>query len=422
MKNKMKLSMYSVLLIGSLVGTGGLTANASSNEIHNLVAQQAASSFKDVSTDSYAFDAIVWGKDRGLISGYTGSDGKPNGKFGPNDNVTEAQFVKMVSVYLGLKDNAGNITKNKNNGTQWSDTYYDAMAKHGVPLNGYFDNAIRNQPMKRGSVAQALAYLLGESTNLKDSINYLLATGVTSGQNPQYEGKDLYKFFGTTNNLTRGQVITFLYRMDSKNLNNLSSLSNMTASDSNNLNAKAKEGYSYVDVSLGGTKNTNNTNTGNNTGQYDNFFGNGTNTGNTGNTGGNNGNGNNTGNTTQVESKTKSEIIKEMESVLGSKNVELLKKNNVPAYDAKVGKDGTIQVTYLKRTNSEVFSFTVYSKNGVLGELGASYPVDVIKELYANILGIPKSKLTGTAKDTKIVHSKYKVYYSSDGIYSLVVK
>ena len=254
----MKLGMCSALLIGSLVGTGDLAAYASSDEIHNKVAQQVESLFKDVGKDSYAFDAIVWGKSKGLISGY------PNGLFGPNDNVTEAQFVKMVSNYLGLKDTAGNLSKNKGSGAHWSDSHYDAMAKHGVPLNGYFDNTIRNNPMKRGSVAQVFGYLLGDTLELNDSINYLLSTGVTSGQNPQYEGKDLNKFFGTTNNLTRGQVITFLYRMDSKNLNNLSSLADMSASDSNNLNVKAKEGYSYVDVSLGGSKTNNNTNTNNN--------------------------------------------------------------------------------------------------------------------------------------------------------------
>lgn len=260
-----------VMLSSTLMVSPDLIAHANSSSGNdsssNVVAYQqvadavAKSPFKDVATNSYAFDAIVWGKNQGLINGYSDSKGKPNGKFGPNDNVTEAQFVKMVTNYLGIKDTAGNLSKNKGSGAHWSDSHYDAMAKHGVPLNGYFDNKVRNEAMKRGTVAQALGYLLGEGTNLKDSINFLLDAGVTSGQNPQYEGKDLFKYFGSNNNLTRAQVITFLYRMDNRNLNNLSSLADGTGSYKQDLNAKAKEGYSYVDTSLSGNKST-----GNNTG------------------------------------------------------------------------------------------------------------------------------------------------------------
>lgn len=240
-----------VILPSTLLVSPDLVAHATSKGTQNnpaayeQVAQSVAESpFKDVATDAYALDAILWGKEKGLISGYT-QDGKPTGKFGPNDPVTEAQFVKMASIYLGLTDTAGNLTKNS--GSHWSDTYYDAMSKHSVPLNGYFDNVIRNTPMKRGNVAQALGHLLDESSDLNTSVNFLLKNGITTGQNPQFEGKDLNKFFGATNNLTRGQVITFLYRMDRKNLNNLSSLADMTSNDAISLNAKAKEGYSHVD-------------------------------------------------------------------------------------------------------------------------------------------------------------------------------
>lgn len=258
-------SLIGVVMISStLMITPDLVAHANSTNVNNntvgyeQVAKTVASQpFKDVQTSHYAYEAINWGKNKGLISGYG------NGLFGPNDNVTESQFVKMVSSYLGLKDTSGNLKKNNGQGSHWSDTHYDAMAKHGVPLNGYFDNSIRNSPMKRGSVAQALAYLLGDETDLTESINFLLDTGITSGQNPQFKGKDLYKFFGTTNNLTRGQVITFLYRMDSKGMNNLSSMADGTGSYEQDLNSKAKEGYSYVDVSLGGKKPSVNNNTNN---------------------------------------------------------------------------------------------------------------------------------------------------------------
>ena len=41
----------------------------------------------------------------------------------------------------------------------------------------------------------------------------MIATGITTGQNPQFEGIDLNQFFGSSNDLTRAQVAVFLYRM-----------------------------------------------------------------------------------------------------------------------------------------------------------------------------------------------------------------
>ena len=93
------------------------------------------------------------------------------------------------------------------------DTYYDSLAAYSVPLNGYFDNALRNKPVKRGVVASAIGNLTGNANSLADSINFMIGEGITTGQNPQFEGKDLNKFFGSNNNLTRAQVAAFLYRM-----------------------------------------------------------------------------------------------------------------------------------------------------------------------------------------------------------------
>lgn len=252
--NKIKLGVCSALLVGNLVGASNLPVYALSNDVPK-VAQKEASSFKDVPMNYYAYEAIMWGKNKGLISGYTGSDGKPNGNFGPNDDVTEAQFVKLVSVYFGLKDTAGDIIKNgaSKSKSHWSDSNYDAIARYGAPLKGYFDINVRNQPVKRGTVAQVFGYLMGNRSNLTGSINYLLNTGITQGQNPQYEGKDLNKFFGSTNNLTRSQVVAFLYRIDTKSLNKLGESSTAYANVGHDLNTKANSAMGKLDTILGGS-------------------------------------------------------------------------------------------------------------------------------------------------------------------------
>lgn len=208
MKKKATINICGIALIGSLIGATVLPvqADASSSFENTKVAQQVDSQFKDVTTDHDAYEAIVWAKNRGIVSGYA------DGTFKPNDLVTEAQFAKMLSEFLDLEDDKGNLIK-YTSVSHWADGNYDSLAAYGTPLNAYFDNALRNKPVKRGVVAQAISHLTGNANSLSDSINFMIGVGITTGQNPQFEGKDLYKFFGAQNNLTRAQIAAFLYRM-----------------------------------------------------------------------------------------------------------------------------------------------------------------------------------------------------------------
>lgn len=208
LKSLKRKTIMETLIGATLIAPTAMAATPIDTVSYQQVANQA---FKDVASNHYAYDAISWGKQKGLISGYS------NGTFGPNDNVTEAQFVKMVTNYLGLQ-----ATTSTNQTGHWSDANYNALAKYGVPLNGYSNNSVRNSPVKRGTVALTLGYLFNGEDDLEDSIEFLLARGITSGQNAQFKGKDIYQFFGTENNLTRAQVITFLYRMSKANITNIS--------------------------------------------------------------------------------------------------------------------------------------------------------------------------------------------------------
>lgn len=205
----MSTLLISMLVVPTTTFANDQTSASNKNEI-------AISQFTDVKPNHWAYDSIQWAHQRKIVSGYG------NGRFGPNDDVSEAQFVTMVANYLGLKADYGLIDNSKKGGPHWSDDRYNAIAQYGVPLNGYFDNKIRNQPMKRGLVAQALTHLVGYETDLRGSIDFLLDNNITTGQNPQFKDKDLYKFFGTTNTLSRSQIVVFLHRLETENLNTLS--------------------------------------------------------------------------------------------------------------------------------------------------------------------------------------------------------
>lgn len=196
--------------------------------------------FEDVNGDHYAYEAILWAKENGIVSGYS------NGTFRPNEKVTEAQFAKMLANFFELSSVDKTITKNPPN-ESWSDDVYNSLAAYGIPLNGYFDNAIRNKPVKRGVVAQALAYLSHSSANLNDSIQFLLDNEISTGQNLK-DKNNLLKYFGYNNDLTRAQAVTFLYRMQKSGLNQVSNSvkSSLNSIKNSSLNDLAKQSIAKI--------------------------------------------------------------------------------------------------------------------------------------------------------------------------------
>lgn len=247
MKKRVTASICSMALIGNLIGATVLPVQADApNSVENAtVEQQVHSPFQDITTDHDAYEAIVWAKNRGIVSGYA------DGTFKPNDTITEAQFAKMISQFLSLKDDKGDLIKYTST-SHWGDGYYDSLAAYGTPLNGYFDNTVRNKPVKRGVVAQVISYLIGDANSLNDSIDFMIAGGITTGQNPQFEGTDLHQFFGSMNDLTRAQVALFLYRMHNIGLEGATSIAVEVHNNPQALSlvALANKGMGTLDSSL----------------------------------------------------------------------------------------------------------------------------------------------------------------------------
>lgn len=165
--------------------------------------------FKDVPTSHYAYGAVKWAYEFDIVNGFT------DGTFRPNQPITEQQFAQLLVSYFDLEITTDTLEKYTPNKIQ-SDTNYNTLAAFQVPLNGYFQNDIRNNPVKRGVVAQSLTYLLDGKANLQQSIQFLLDHNISSGQYPQYEQTNLAKFFGSSNNLTRAQIVALFYNLQSK--------------------------------------------------------------------------------------------------------------------------------------------------------------------------------------------------------------
>lgn len=172
----------------------------------------------DVQESSYYYEAVQWGIKEKIISGY------PDGTFKPNAAITHQQFIIMYT-------NAFDF--NKGNPKSYDD-YYKILEQYNIKFD---NNSKHNKPIKRGEVAVLLAYANGQILKPNNVPNYnfsytsihailmeqaaqfMLDSKLSSGQ---VEGKKTAsERYGVGNTLTRGQAITFLYRLWQFNMTTL---------------------------------------------------------------------------------------------------------------------------------------------------------------------------------------------------------
>ncbi|MCE4044182.1 S-layer homology domain-containing protein [Lysinibacillus fusiformis] len=226
MKKLIGILLFSILIVGS-------------------VSNVQAAGFKDVSEDHYAYEAILWAEEYDIVNGFA------DGTFKPNATITEQQLAKLLAIFYELESPIDELKKQTPSAI-WSDEFYNQLASYGVPLNGYFDNRLRAATVKRGVVAQAITHLASGKKGLDSSIQFLLDYYISSGQNPQYEDRNLQKFYGVTNNMTRAQVVTMLYRMDERNFYEISGDAQAIHDNANklSLNTRAKNAQNQLDKSM----------------------------------------------------------------------------------------------------------------------------------------------------------------------------
>jgi len=140
-----------------------------------------------------------------IISGY------PDGSFRPNDNITVAEFTKMVLASSKIK-----VTES----SPWYKSIMDSAMKHGLIESGEFDNYDKRL-ITRGEMARIIVRQLGidsskvEKTsftddneipeNLKGYIKAAADEGIITGMP---DGR-----FDSNGNATRAEAATIVYRM-----------------------------------------------------------------------------------------------------------------------------------------------------------------------------------------------------------------
>lgn len=156
----------------------------------------AARQFKDVKPGHWAFESVNWAYDQGLTKGY------PDGTFGPDKPITEAQLVTMlVRLDCSSPDSfPAEPGQHKASGNYWY------MSGKNIPLDGQNRPFAKDWPIKRSAVAQIIAAYNGFDLDKKQAVQYLYTEDLATGRT----GKNTWKDFSPDDSLTRAEAVDLL--------------------------------------------------------------------------------------------------------------------------------------------------------------------------------------------------------------------
>ncbi|MED4454501.1 S-layer homology domain-containing protein [Metabacillus fastidiosus] len=158
----------------------------------------AASPFKDVKLDHWAYTSIEWAYNKKIIKSYK------DGTFKPDQNITEAEFIQMLLRFdcsPGKTITADNTSDN-----------YEYLKKKNIPLSGYTDKKMRDKPLTKGEIARITAAFNGVDLTQIYAVQYMYVNDLSNG----LTGKKDYKDFGPELNMTRSEAVALIQRLDKK--------------------------------------------------------------------------------------------------------------------------------------------------------------------------------------------------------------
>lgn len=179
MKNKKMMVAITFLLM--LVLLIPMSANAGD-----------VSTFPDVE-NHWVKGTVDWATERDMVKGY------PDGKFHPDDKVTEAEFLTML-IRLYDPTYTGAVEKH------WADPYYAYAKEMNYMLPGHSNAKARDVYMDRYQVAELIAATEGANYKGADAVKYLLVFNLAKGKD-----KDLsVKSYHGEDTLTRAEALQFV--------------------------------------------------------------------------------------------------------------------------------------------------------------------------------------------------------------------
>ena len=152
----------------------------------SLLSTSAFASFKDISADHLFYESISWMEMQGVVVGYD------DGSFKPNQNVSRAEFLKML--YLNRKMYGGNKAlpfPDLDMGA-WYVPYISEAYNAGV-INGYPDGTFRpNDPINFAEAVKIVTNAFFDVPSWYNSSEYKTCMGVGLDQRPSIDTSKWY--------------------------------------------------------------------------------------------------------------------------------------------------------------------------------------------------------------------------------------
>ncbi|WP_282936979.1 S-layer homology domain-containing protein [Paenibacillus sp. RC67] len=124
--------------------------------------------FSDIA-GHWSESTVQWGITNGIVDGYT------DGKFKPDSQVSEEEFLSMLFKVFDQKANS-------TSGAAWSDSLYAFAVQHKYPVKGVENRAARSQLITRESMAEIIAAADGAPLLKDKAIDYLLSKSYAEGR------------------------------------------------------------------------------------------------------------------------------------------------------------------------------------------------------------------------------------------------
>lgn len=150
--------------------------------------------------DDYSKDAIYWGIENNIVSGY------PDGTFQPRESVTEAEWLSMMLKYYSK----GKSLPKAGTGEHWAQSIYDQALKYGLPVRGKLNVKARSIPSTRKELARIVAAVHGFDLTYPQAVEFMYDNDFSAGSDPN---KKTYNTYMPDDNVQRQQAIMFLMKI-----------------------------------------------------------------------------------------------------------------------------------------------------------------------------------------------------------------
>ena len=165
--------------------------------------------------EHWAKTNIEYVYDHALMNGYE------DGTFGPQNNITRAEFATVMSRFLKLADNPGAAEKFADANQHWAKSYIGALVDAGI-VNGTDEASFSpDNNITRQEIATILARAFELSEQAEDTfaddaqISDWARAYIYSVRKAGYMQGDEYNNFAPIANATRAEVATIIYRLHS---------------------------------------------------------------------------------------------------------------------------------------------------------------------------------------------------------------